>query len=70
MILATSSSTLEEGSVVRPESLLSTDIMSIWEVEAAEKLSPRGMFALFKDSLTISKGGLGPKLKEKRKNKN
>jgi hypothetical protein len=44
--------------------------MSIWEVEAAEKLSPRGMFALFKDSLTISKGGLGPELKEKSNNKN
>jgi hypothetical protein len=69
-MLATSSSTLEEGSVVRPESLLSTDIMSIWEAEAAEKLSPKGMFALFKDSLTMSKGGLGPKLKEKSKNKN
>jgi hypothetical protein len=27
------------------------------------------MFALFKDSLTISKGGLGPELKEKRKKK-
>jgi hypothetical protein len=69
-MLATSSSTLEGGTEVRPGSLLSTDIRSIWEVEAAEKLSPRGMFALFKDSLTISKGGLGPKLKEKRKNKN
>jgi hypothetical protein len=44
--------------------------MSIWEVEAAEKLSPRGMFALFNDSLTISKGGLGPELKEKSNNKN
>jgi hypothetical protein len=69
-MLATSSSTLEEGLEVRPESLLPANIMSIWVVEAAEKLSPRGMFALFKDSLTISKGRLGPELKEKSNNKN